>query len=263
MAIAFFAVCIAVGVLAVRLVYRNRPMTRKAVVLRSVLCTLILAVCGMFMYFEVYYHAGADAAQYLEDSNTVTVSRTQNGYLFDGPGEGSAVIFYPGAKVEETAYAPLLYRLAASGEDCFLVKMPFRFAIFGSNAATDLIRSYEYGDWYIAGHSMGGVCASLYAAKHPEEIKGIILLASYPGQKLAAGTRLLSLYGSEDGCLSRTEYEKSRPDWPDDSAEQVIAGGNHAYFGDYGEQDGDGQAAITDEDQQTQTAAAILTWLGK
>ena len=47
----------------------------------------------------------------------------------------------------------------------------------------------------------------------------------------------------------------------DGVSERDIEGGNHAYFGNYGEQAGDGQATISRDDQQEQTAEAIASML--
>ena len=57
------------------------------------------------------------------NGGTVTVERVPGDRRFDGPGEGSALIFYPGGKVEAEAYAPLLFSLAEGGEDCELVEL--------------------------------------------------------------------------------------------------------------------------------------------
>jgi hypothetical protein len=45
--------------------------------------------------------------------------------------------------------------------------------------------------------------------------------------------------------------------------EQVIEGGNHAYFGMYGEQKGDGAATITNLEQITTTANYIIEFIIK
>ena len=44
-------------------------------------------------------------------------------------------------------------------------------------------------------------------------------------------------------------------------SEVVIDGGNHAQFGNYGKQKGDGKAVISAEDQQTQTIQEIRKFL--
>ena len=94
----------------------------------------ILILCGVSLgYLRNYYHAGDKAQAALENTATVQVDKINKGYYFDGPGEDSAMIFYPGAKVEAEAYAPLMMKLAEEGADCFLAEMPFNMAIFGSS----------------------------------------------------------------------------------------------------------------------------------
>ena len=43
----------------------------------------------------------------------------------------------------------------------------------------------------------------------------------------------------------------------------VIEGGNHAYFGNYGEQAGDSVGEISREEQQSQTVLVISIWMLK
>ena len=91
-------------------------------------------------------------------------------------------------------------------------------------------------------------------------LAGLVLLASYPADETGS-MPFLSIYGDRDGVLNRESYEKSRAFWPEGAEELVIPGGNHAQFGDYGPQRGDGAASITQDEQQTQTAQAILHWI--
>ena len=76
---------------------------------------LLISLLGFSLYVSDYYHAGSEAASAMQSDEEVQVKEIRTGTLFDGPGEENAVIFYPGAKVEETAYAPLLHRAAADG----------------------------------------------------------------------------------------------------------------------------------------------------
>ena len=57
------------------------------------------------------------------------------------------------------------------------------------------------------------------------------------------------------------KYEAAKALLPADSAEVVIRGGCHAYFGDYGAQDGDGEPTVTRGEQLAQTVSAIDTFL--
>ena len=58
--------------------------------------------------------------------------------------------------------------------------------------------------------------------------------------------------------MNREKYDENKPNLPEDFEEFVIEGGCHAYFGMYGEQDGDGDATISVEKQIEITAEAIL-----
>lgn len=102
---------------------------------------------------------------------------------------------------------------------------------------------------------MGGMTAALYTCSHPDAVDGLILLAAYSTKELPDEVRLCSIYGSEDGCLDRKEYEQM--EWPADSREIVIPGGNHAQFGDYGHQKGDGEALISAQEQQEAAVRAM------
>ena len=219
---------------------------------------LVLLAVLFLGYTSQYYRADGTAEQALASDDSVTVEQTDYGWFFDGPSETDALVFYPGAKVEETAYAPLLHRLAGEGMDVCLVRMPFRLAVFGQDRAADVLDRYSYDRWYIGGHSLGGAMASGYASKQSDALDGVILLASYTVKELKDGLNTVLIYGSEDGVLNMESYEKSRPNLPENAVEHVIQGGNHAQFGSYGKQKGDGEASISPEKQIEETVSVIL-----
>ena len=171
----------------------------------------------------------------------------------------AGLIFYPGGKVEVSAYAPLMRAFAENGMLCALVKMPGNLAVLSPNAADGLQQAHpEITDWYIGGHSLGGAMAASYAAKHAEDYDGLILLAAYSTKDLTdTSLQVLSVYGSEDGVMNRDSYEKDRTNLPADCTEVVIQGGCHAQFGSYGAQDGDGTPSISGEEQIRQTAECV------
>jgi pimeloyl-ACP methyl ester carboxylesterase len=121
----------------------------------------------------------------------------------------------------------------------------------------------EIENWYIGGHSLGGSMAASYLAKHTDVYAGLVLLGSYSTADLSGSElSVLSIYGSEDQVMNREKYAEYRANLPEKTAEVVIPGGNHAQFGDYGEQAGDGKAQISAQEQQQQTVDAIAGWLG-
>ncbi len=229
-----------------------------------VLALLLLAMAAaFFLYTGRYYRAEETALACLQGSDAVTVERSGSVWRFDGAGTETALIFYPGAKVEAAAYAPLLTLLAERGVDCFLVEMPFHLALLGINSADTVMARYSYPRWCLAGHSLGGVAASYYTAAHPDTVDALILLASFPTKALGEHTRLLSVYGSSDGVLNPEAYEKARPLWPATAEEEILPGGNHAQFGAYGVQKGDGEAAISAPEQWRLTADTMIRFLNR
>ena len=239
---------------------------RTRIILSVCLAVLLVIGIGGYAYVSDYYHAdetALEAMAYLTDS----VQAEQDGdviwFVPEDPTTG--LIFYPGGKVEYTAYAPLLRACAENGILCALVQMPGNLAVLDANAADGLQQEHpEVTTWYIAGHSLGGAMASNYAAEHSENFAGLILLAAYSTKDLT-GTplRVLSVYGSEDGVMNRESYEKNRENLPVDTTEVVLDGGCHAQFGSYGAQDGDGVPTISGEEQVRQTAEAIAVFVSQ
>ena len=181
----------------------------------------------------------------------------------DTPG----IIFYPGGLVEYQAYLPLMEKLARKGAFCVLVKMPFDFAFFDFRAAGRFMKLYPQIDkWYMAGHSLGGAMAASYLSRHEEDFEGLILLAAYSTHDISgAGLKVLSIYGSKDGVMNKTHYQKYRKNLPavgKGLTEIIIDGGNHAQFASYGAQKGDYMPEITPDQQQEKTAEEIAEWMG-
>lgn len=223
-----------------------------------VVLLIFVSVLACVWYVNDYYHAEEYVNGYLQSSDTVTVTTEDNIVFLDGSGTEDAIIFYPGAKVEYTAYVPLFYKLAEQGIDCFVVKMPCNLAILGMNKAEDIMAEYEYENWYLSGHSLGGAMAANFAADNAEGLNGLVLLAAYATKELPEHLSVGSIYGSEDKVLNMESYEAGREYLPEDYKELCMEGGNHAGFAYYGEQEGDGSASITKEEQQKQTMDAIL-----
>ncbi len=239
-------------------------MKKRTKIFLAILVVMLVAIgVATGIYANDYYRAvGVD--EYITSSDGVTVSPIDEGYFFDGPSEDSALIFYPGAKVEETAYASIMKSLAEQGVDCFLIKMPMKLAFLGMNKADNIRAKYDYDNYYFAGHSLGGAMAANYAAAHLNDYAGLFLLAAYPTKDLtAAPFPVVFIYGDNDKVLNREKLKEGFTLVPADDKKVEIAGGNHAQFGSYGAQEGDGAAAITPEEQWQITIDTILQEIKK
>lgn len=233
------------------------------VILAVCLALLLLLGIGGYTYVADYYHADETALAAMSyQADEVQIKEDGNVTWFVPQEPTAGLIFYPGGKVEHTAYAPLLRACAEQGLLCALVRMPGNLAVLDANAADGLPEKHpEITTWYIAGHSLGGAMAANYAAAHSDDYSGLILLAAYSTKDLSqTPLRVLSVYGSEDGVMNREAYKKNWANLPTDTTEVILEGGCHAQFGSYGPQDGDGVPTISGEEQIRQTADAIAAF---
>ena len=226
---------------------------------------VLVLLAGTAVYLGTYYHAEEEAQRAISrPAEGITVEEFPGERIVFAPADPVAgLIFYPGGKVQYEAYAPLMEECAKRGILCVLVHMPFNLAVFSPNKASGIPADYpEVERWYIGGHSLGGVMAGNYAASHAEELEGVVLLAAWSTSDLSdSGLSALTVTGTQDGVLNWKKLEENRVHLPSDAVFVSIEGGNHAQFGCYGRQSGDGTAAISPEVQWSQTADAIAQWI--
>jgi len=210
----------------------------------GVLVVLLLGAGGFYVYTLDYSKALPEALTAYESS----VDQSDSVHAFLSEGSTVGIIFYPGGKVEAKAYSNLCLELSQRGFNVFLVDMPFNLAVFDLDAANRVRKlNPQITTWFMAGHSLGGAMAYSHFDAHPDDYAGIILLAAYP---LNTPDRpVLILKGANDTVLDASKL---------DGFDYItIPGGNHAQFGNYGLQKGDGTATITPKAQRDFTVEAI------
>lgn len=210
------------------------------------------------------YPATDEAIDALRSDEWVFVDRSGDftAFLPRYPVTDRAVAFYPGAKVEPEAYAPMLNILAQEGVPSVLVGMPGDLAVLAPKKGDKAIEEFaSLGPWFAAGHSLGGAMAATWFSKRLDALAGLALIAAYP----ASGVDLsqvdhpvVSITATEDRVLDRTKWRERRSNLPARTTYVEIEGGNHAGFGAYGVQDGDGQATLCPEEQWEITAEALM-----
>ena len=223
---------------------------------RVILTIILVAVLGCQIYINDYYHAIQPIMAVMSEVENVELQEKQGQYVFVPEEPAAGLIFYPGGKVEVESYIPLMAEFARRGVLCVLLEMPGNLAVLDINAADGVSEEYpEVERWYMGGHSLGGSMAAAYLEKHVEEFEGLLLLASYSAADLSdTDLKVLSVHGSEDGVLDQKAFEKNITNLPVGYRVEVLSGGNHAQFGHYGFQDGDGEATISREEQMEKTA---------
>lgn len=136
--------------------------------------------------------------------------------------------------------------------------MPFNLAFLGQNSADDIIKNSSYEHYFISGHSLGGAMAASYI-NGTNNTDGLILFAAYLSSEIEKP--VLSIYGSCDKVLNMDKYNKSKSLIKGNFTECIIDGANHAQFGYYGNQSGDGKALISAKLQQNQTVNKIISFI--
>ena len=229
----------------------------------TLVAVLVVAVIGFLAWTRLArYPAFPEAVAVAEPART-----TQGWYVFQ-PSQptDTGFIFYPGGLVDPAAYAPLMKQLSEQGIMTVIVPMPLDLAVFGVNKANDVIAAYpDIKHWIIGGHSLGGSMAAEYVKGNPSAVQGLTFLASYPADSTnlsALPIKVTSIYGTNDG-VARNVFNDSLTRLPAGTPLVIIDGGNHAQFGNYGPQSGDGVATISREDQQQQTVQAIVELVGQ
>ena len=230
------------------------------IITASVILALAIIVGACAIYLGDYYRADNEAIGAFLPQGTVWKEESNGTVVFEPEGATKGFIFYPGGKVEYTAYIPLMQACADNGILCVLVEMPFNLAVFDINAADGIQQEYpKIEEWYIGGHSLGGSMAASYLSNHSEDYEGLVLLGSYSTADLSdTDIAVISVFGSEDKVMNREKYEDNKSNLPSNFTEYVIDGGCHAYFGMYGAQDGDGTPTITNEEQIRLTVESIV-----
>lgn len=241
--------------------------TRTRIGLAIVAGLLVVAVAGGGLYFELGQGPDEAALSSVEADPQVTVERTDAGVLVRSGSVSESttgIVLYPGGRIEPESYVPTAAELAVRGDVAVVIpEMPLNLAILDVDRADEAMDSVpEIDRWYVGGHSLGGVSACRFAAVDPDRVEGVILLASYCDQDVSGSQlRVLSVLGTADGVLDPEAERESRELLPSDARIVEVEGMNHAQFGAYGTQRGDGEATIDDREARERLAEETVRWL--
>ncbi|WP_186805123.1 alpha/beta fold hydrolase [Alkalibacterium kapii] len=224
---------------------------------------LILLIVSAILYLRFNtYQAMPEATVLLEDE---AVSHEEDWISITPENVSDQIVLYPGGLVETAAYLPLAKDLSSEGYQVFIPDMPLNLAILNTDII-DEIKEANPSDknWWLAGHSLGGASAAIYADDQDEEVKGLILLAAYPSDETdlsESSLNVLSITGSKDGIMDTEQFVETKELLPEETTYVEIAGGNHSNFGSYGFQEGDKKSDLTREEQQGQIVQLISDFI--
>lgn len=174
----------------------------------------------------------------------------------------TGVIFYPAARADPVAYAPILSRIAADGYLVVITPMPLNLPVLAPQRARRVMARFPaVRQWVIAGHRLGGAVAAAFASERPQRLAGLILWAAYPVFDDLSGGNLatLCIYASLDTLTTPGDVSQARRRLPADTSYVEVVGGDHWNFAHFQPQPG--TALISREDQQAQIVEATLAFL--
>ncbi|MGA2766062.1 MAG: alpha/beta hydrolase [Spirochaetia bacterium] len=242
---------------------------RTGVILKIVLIPLG-ALCvigaGLLLWISASPALMPEAFAALRGSPEVTVSVGKWGVFEPAAGKPRVgLIIYPASRVDWRAYAPPALAIAREGFLVVLVPMPLNLAALDPVRATSVMAAFtSIRAWVLAGHGEGGAMAARFAMHHPRDVRALILWAARPGpgdNLGAARIPVLSISAERDGLVPPLVIRESAWLLPSSTRWVTIPGGNHSQFGWYGNQDRDGKALISREQQQARVVRATLQLL--
>lgn len=226
----------------------------------------VTAGIGFMIWQWLSFQAKGVAIEVMQSNAQTRVSSEKDFISFTPNRDYKTVfIFYPGAMVEPKAYAPLCRKIADSGYQVLLIKMPFRMATKGYNKPKDLgLLADKSKQYVLAGHSQGAKMAARFVFENPGLIQKLVLMGTtHPRDEDLSSNPIeaMKIYGSRDGVASAADILANKPKLPASTRYVLIEGANHAQFGYYGFQLGDDKASISRELQQQKLLEAVLSFL--
>lgn len=213
----------------------------------SALTALAVTIVCFLIYFHTVFMADRESTLEVFRDPRVTVA-TVGGSIVLAPanGAGSAgLLYFPGARVDPYSYLHSLVDVAASGVTVVVMEPLFNMALFDSRDLGELTSAAPtVQKWTLAGHSLGGVRACMLA-DHPD-VTGLVLLASYCANDVSGlDIEVRQILASGDGLIDPVAVEQAREFLPATTTTTTLDGANHASFGTYGDQPGDGPARLS------------------
>ena len=244
---------------------RPVPVERRWPLVRALAAALVTVLaCGVLAWLRPFSASATAVAAMSSPSVAVTQDFSSITLAPTTSDSGLGLIFQPGARVDPRAYVPLLERVADRGHRVVIVKQPFDLAFAALGAPSRVMDANpRVSRWVVGGHSLGGVAAARAAVSGDPRIAGLVLWASYPDSAVRdVPLPALSIYGTRDELASASVVRGAAEQLPRASF-VAVEGGSHAYFGDYGEQPGDGVPTVSRDVAQRQIAAATADFLGE
>lgn len=231
---------------------KRRRLRRIRITGWTALSSLLTTIIGFLAWAHVVYPPDRAATIEVYRSQTVSVEERGRAIIITPVTDATALsdtvlVFYPGARVDPYSYLPPLAHTAhATGLRVVIPHVALNLAVTDTRDIGELaLLAGDYRSIATGGHSLGGVrgCAQ---ATNPQ-VDHLVLFASYCANDLTARNdlRVITVLGSLDGLTDVDQVTQAASLLPGTPRTITIPGANHASFGAYGPQSGDGPPGIS------------------
>jgi hypothetical protein len=228
---------------------RRRRLIRRRIRITgwTALTSLLVTIIGFLTYFHIVFMAERDATLEVFRDDRVTLEVISGSLVLAPNGDASpaGVLYVPGARVDPYSYLHPLVDVAASGVTVVIIDPLFNMALLDQRTLDELVAvAPSIETWTLAGHSLGGVRACMLA--DDSRVTGLVLFASYCANDISdLGIPVLQVLASDDGLIDISAVNEARGLLPTSVTTTTMEGANHASFGTYGQQPGDGVATLS------------------
>jgi hypothetical protein len=218
----------------------------------SALTSLLVTVIGFLTWFHIVFPADREATLEVYRDDRVVVTPVDGVVVMASTTYTSTtgLLFFPGARVDPFAYLHPFVDIAASGTTVVIVDPLFNMALFDQRSMDELTsHSPNITQWVLAGHSLGGVKACMEADN--DQVAALWLLASYCATDISGlDINVVEVLAAQDGLMDDDARGLAQANLPEGFTTLTLDGANHASFGTYGPQPGDGVATLNRDDMR-------------
>ena len=230
----------------------------------TALSSLLVTLVSFLTWFHIVFSAERDATLEVFRDDRVTVVEVDGSIVMEATEGGgtTGILYFPGARVDPYSYLYPLSEIAATGMTVVIMDPVLNMALFDTRTIEELATAAPgVREWVLSGHSLGGVRACMLAS-HPD-VAGLVLMGSYCANDISStAIPVLQVLASDDGLIDAEALNGSASLLPPSTQTVTLEGANHASFGTYGDQPGDGVATLSRAEVREQLTALFQTLLG-
>jgi hypothetical protein len=228
------------------------------------LAAFIVVIIAFLVWANIVQQGKRPAALAVLSNSAIVVTSTDHSIVLtpSSGATGEGLVFIPGAKVDPYAYMFKLSGIVEKSGLTVVITKPILNLAFFDQRPLSLFEADapNVTTWLVGGHSLGGVRACMLATD--PSVTGLVLFGSYCANDLSTTSlKVLSISGSNDGLSTPAKIDSTKSLLPSSTVFVQIAGANHASFGNYGAQSGDGVATVSSDAVEAKITQALQSFL--